>query len=144
MYILGMQVINIWFVLSMQIMKWMEYRQITFSTTDFALYLDLVSLTDGMAAAESYFNGLPPRAQNRFTYGVLLNCYCRNLMEDKALAFFETMNQLNYVTSDLPFNNLMCLYMRLGKPGKVPLLIDEMKQTMNKLDNFLGITSHAG
>lgn len=128
MYILGMQVINIWFVLSMQIMKWMEYRQITFSTTDFALYLDLVSLTDGMAAAESYFNGLPPRAQNRFTYGVLLNCYCRNLMEDKALAFFETMNQLNYVTSDLPFNNLMCLYMRLGKPGKVPLLIDEMKQ----------------
>ncbi|KAK4271530.1 hypothetical protein QN277_020214 [Acacia crassicarpa] len=113
---------------ALEIMEWMEYRGITFSTTDFALYLDLVSLTKGVAAAESYFSGLPPRAKGKYTHGALLNCYCRNLMEDKALALFENMNELNYVTNDLPFNNLMCLYMRLGKPDKVPPLIDNMKQ----------------
>ncbi|XP_028775561.1 pentatricopeptide repeat-containing protein At1g02370, mitochondrial [Neltuma alba] len=113
---------------ALEIMEWMEYRGITFSTTDFSLYLDLLSLTKGVAAAESYFSGLPPRSKSRFTYGTLLNCYCRGLLEDKALALFENMDELNFVTSDLPFSNLMCLYMRLGKPEKVPPLIDTMKQ----------------
>lgn len=113
---------------ALEIMEWIEFRGINFSITDFALYLDLVSLTKGVAAAESYFSGLPPRAKNKVTYGTLLNCYCRQSMEDKALAHFEKMDELGYVTGNLPFSNLMCLNMRLGKPEKVPPIIDNMKQ----------------
>ncbi|KAI9121619.1 hypothetical protein K1719_008652 [Acacia pycnantha] len=113
---------------ALEIMQWMKHSGITFSTTDFTLYLDLLSLTRGTDDAEIYFRDLPPRAKNKFTHAALLNCYCRDLKEDKALAFFENMNELDYVTSDLPFNSLMSLYMRLGKPEKVPPLIDNMKQ----------------
>ncbi|XP_028789714.1 pentatricopeptide repeat-containing protein At1g02370, mitochondrial-like [Neltuma alba] len=113
---------------ALEIMEWLKVRGTAFSATDFALHLDLVSSTKGVAAAESYFNGLPLRAKNNFVYGTLLNCYCRGLMEDKALALFENMNELSFLTSDLPFSDLMRLYMRLGKPEKVPPLIDNMKQ----------------
>lgn len=111
----------------MQIMEWMELRRINYSYVDSAVYLDLISLTKGVVAAENYFNGLPPRAKNKFTYGALMNCYCRDLMADKALALFEKMDELNYL-SNLAFNNLMSLYMRLGEPENVPPLIDDLKQ----------------
>lgn len=116
-------------------MEWMEFRGINYSYADFAIYLDLISLTKGVVAAENYFSGLPPKAKNKRTYGALLNCYCRGLMADKALALFEKMNELNYVTN-LAFNNLMSLYMRLGEHQKVPPLIDDLKQRKIPMSAF--------
>ncbi|KAI9120550.1 hypothetical protein K1719_007583 [Acacia pycnantha] len=121
---------------AVEIMQWMKHSRITFSTIDFKLYLDLVYLTRGTDDAEIFFRDLPPQAKTKSTYAALLNCYCRDLKEDKALAFFENMNELDYVTSNRPFNSLMSLYMKLGKPEKVPPLIDNMKQRKIPITTF--------
>ncbi|KAK4271528.1 hypothetical protein QN277_020212 [Acacia crassicarpa] len=121
---------------ALEIMQWMKHSGITFSSTDLKLYLDLVSLTRGTDDAEIFFRDLPPQDKNKSTYAAVLNCYCRDLKEDKALTFFEDMNELDYVTSNRPFNSLMSLYMRLGKPEKVPPLIDNMKQRKIPITTF--------
>ncbi|KAI4301523.1 hypothetical protein L6164_034793 [Bauhinia variegata] len=120
---------------ALEIMEWMEMRKINFSFVDHAVHLDLISKTKGVVAAENYFNNLPSEAKNKLTYGALLNCYSKEAMEDKALAIFEKMNELNYV-STLAFNNLMSLYMRLGQPENVHRLVCEMKQRNVPLDSF--------
>ncbi|CAL0316499.1 unnamed protein product [Lupinus luteus] len=112
---------------ALEIMEWMELRKVNFASDNYAIYLDLVSKTKGLDAAENYFNDLPPEAKNKYTYGALLNCYCKNLVTDKALAHFEKMDELGFVTN-LAFNNLMSLYMRLDQPEKVPHLVDDLKQ----------------
>ncbi|XWS76664.1 hypothetical protein CRYUN_Cryun01aG0196800 [Craigia yunnanensis] len=113
---------------SLDIMDWMEKRNIQFSHVDHAIRLDLIAKTKGLGAAEDYFSALPPTANNQLTYGALLNCYCNNLMKDEALALFKKMDELKLISNTLPFNNLMCLYGRLGQPEKVPELIDELKR----------------
>ncbi|XP_022141328.1 pentatricopeptide repeat-containing protein At1g02370, mitochondrial [Momordica charantia] len=112
---------------ALQIMEWMEMRNINSSFTDYALRLDLISKVKGIAAAESYFCDLSPSAKNRFTYGALLNCYCKEMMQEKALALSKKIDELKFA-SNLSFNNLMTMYMRMNQPEKVPPLIDEMKQ----------------
>ncbi|XVE77530.1 hypothetical protein DITRI_Ditri13aG0070600 [Diplodiscus trichospermus] len=113
---------------SLDIMDWMEKRNMEFSFVDHAIRLDLISKTKGIGAAEDYLSALPPSAKNVLTYGALLNCYCNHLMKDEALALFKKMDELKLINNTLPFNNLMCLYMRLGQPEKVPQLIDELKR----------------
>ncbi|XP_022942939.1 pentatricopeptide repeat-containing protein At1g02370, mitochondrial-like isoform X1 [Cucurbita moschata] len=112
---------------ALQIMEWMEMRKINYSFTDYALRLDLISKVKGIAAAENYFCDLSSSAKNRFTYGALLNCYCKELMEEKALALSKKIDELKFA-SNLSFNNLMTMYMRMDQPEKVPPLIDEMKR----------------
>ncbi|XP_022769519.1 pentatricopeptide repeat-containing protein At1g02370, mitochondrial [Durio zibethinus] len=112
----------------LDIMDWMEKRNMQFSHVDHAIRLDLIAKTKGLGAAKDYLSALPPGAKNRLTYGALLNCYCNNLMKDEALTLFKKMDEVKLIKSALPFNNLMCLYMRLGQPEKVPELIDELKQ----------------
>ncbi|XWS46543.1 hypothetical protein CRYUN_Cryun14cG0076800 [Craigia yunnanensis] len=113
---------------SLDIMDWMEKRNMQFSFVDHAIRLDLIAKTKGFVAAEDYLSVLPPSAKNLLTYGALLNCYCNNLMKDEALALFKKMDELKLINNTLPFNNLMCLYVRLGQPEKVPELIDELKR----------------
>ncbi|KAI4301522.1 hypothetical protein L6164_034792 [Bauhinia variegata] len=120
---------------ALEIMEWMQMRKINFSYVDFAVHLDLISKTKGVVAAENYFNGLPPGARNKLTYGALLNCYCKEAMKDKALAIFEKMKELNYVTT-LAFDNLMSLYMRLGQPENVHRLVRDMKQRNLPMNSF--------
>ncbi|XVF80688.1 hypothetical protein PTKIN_Ptkin15bG0094900 [Pterospermum kingtungense] len=112
---------------SLDIMDWMERRKMQFSLVDHAIRLDLIAKTKGIGAAEDYLSSLPPDAQNLLTYGALLNCYCNNLMKDEALALFNKMDELKLINNTLPFNNLMCMYVRLGEPQKVPELIAELK-----------------
>ncbi|XP_048137668.1 pentatricopeptide repeat-containing protein At1g02370, mitochondrial-like isoform X2 [Rhodamnia argentea] len=116
-------------------MQWMEKRNINFAYADHALNLDLISKVKGIDAAESYFNSLPESAKNLVTYGTLLNCYCKEANEDKALALFKKMDELNFSTR-LAFGNLMTLYLRLGKPEMVPSLVAKMKEKKISLDNF--------
>ncbi|XP_027934086.1 pentatricopeptide repeat-containing protein At1g02370, mitochondrial-like isoform X2 [Vigna unguiculata] len=118
-----------------KIIEWMEKRKINFSWDNYAVQLDLVSKTRGVVAAEEFFSGLPPPAKNKYTYGALLNCYCKELMKDKALSHFDKMDELGYVTS-LSFNNLMSLYMRSGEPQKVPHLVELMKRRSISLSPF--------
>ncbi|KAF8112947.1 hypothetical protein N665_0058s0046 [Sinapis alba] len=114
---------------ALEIFEWMEMRKMTLSVADHAIRLDLIAKTKGLEAAESYFNSLDPSTKNhQSTYGALMNCYCVELKEEKAKAHFEKMDELNFVNNSLPFNNMMSMYMRLGQPEKVPLLVDAMKQ----------------
>ncbi|CAJ1969687.1 unnamed protein product [Sphenostylis stenocarpa] len=120
---------------ALEIIEWMEMRKINFSWNNYAVQLDLVSKTKGVVAAEKFFSGLPPPAKNKYTYGALLNCYCKEMMKDKALSHFEKMDELGYVTS-LAFNNLMSLYMRIGEPQKVPELVALMKSRSVPFSSF--------
>lgn len=113
---------------ALQISEWMEMRDIGLTCRDYAIRLDLVSKVRGIAAAESYFSSLSKPAKNQFTYGALLNCYCKEKMTDKALALFEKMDEMNIASTTLVYNNLMSLYMRLGQPEKVPPSFEEMRQ----------------
>jgi len=113
----------------------MEMKKIDLTWNNYAVQLDLVSKTKGLVAAEEFFSGLPAPAKNKYTYGALLNCYCKELMKDKALNHFEKMDELGYVTS-LSFNNLMSLYMRSGEPQKVPHLVELMKKRNLPLSSF--------
>ncbi|XP_022640527.1 pentatricopeptide repeat-containing protein At1g02370, mitochondrial-like [Vigna radiata var. radiata] len=70
---------------ALEITEWMEMRKMDSSWNNCALQLGLVSKTKGVVAAEEFFSGLPPPAKNKYTYGALLNCYCKELMKDKAL-----------------------------------------------------------
>lgn len=121
---------------ALEIMEWMEFRKINYANPDFAVRLDLTAKAKGIEAAENYFSNLPPSAKNKFTYGSLLNCYCKEVMEEKALAHYQKMDELNYADSTLAFNNLMSLYMRKQQPDKVAPLVQEMKQRELPLDSF--------
>lgn len=107
-----------------------------YSYADHAFRLDLISKVKGIAAAENYFSSFSPSAKNRFTYGALLNCYCKEHMEEKALDLFEKMDKLELVSNCLPFNNLMSLYMSMGKPEKISPLVQEMKRRNISLSTF--------
>lgn len=121
---------------ALEVMEWMENRKINFSYTDFAVYLDLIAKTKGIAAAEKYFNGLSESAKNRYTYGALLNCYCKELTTEKALALFEKMDELKFLKNAVAFNNLGTMYLSLGQPEKVPPLVGQMKQRNIPLNNL--------
>ncbi|KAK1398760.1 Pentatricopeptide repeat-containing protein, mitochondrial [Heracleum sosnowskyi] len=111
---------------ALQVMEWMKTRNIKFHPTDHAKFLDLLSKVKGISAAENYFSGLPESAKEKSTYGALLNCYCREILPDKAQTLFEEMDKLCIVSS-LTFNNLMSLYMRRRMPEAVIPLVQEMK-----------------
>ncbi|KHN08626.1 Pentatricopeptide repeat-containing protein, mitochondrial [Glycine soja] len=120
---------------ALEIIEWMQMRKVNFSWNNYAVQLDLVSKTKGVVAAENFFSGLPPAAKNMYTYGALLNCYCKELMKDKALSHFDRMNELGYVTN-LAFNNVMTLFMKLGEPEKVAQLVELMKQRRIPMSAF--------
>ncbi|XP_024019589.1 pentatricopeptide repeat-containing protein At1g02370, mitochondrial [Morus notabilis] len=110
-----------------QIMEWMGVRKINYSLTDHARRLDLISKTKGIAAAENYMSNLPPSAKNKFSYGALLNCYCVETMEDKALVeLFRKMEKSGFISNAFPFANLMTMYMKMGKSENVPVLVQGM------------------
>ncbi|KAF8039722.1 hypothetical protein BT93_B2056 [Corymbia citriodora subsp. variegata] len=127
---------------ALEVMLWMEKRNINFAYADHALNLDLISKVKGLDAAENYFNSLPESAKNLITYGTLLNCYCKEANEDKALTLFKKMDELNFSSTRLAFGNLMTLYLRLGRPEMVPSLIEKMKErkiSLGHLDNMEGV-----
>ncbi|KAD6120245.1 hypothetical protein E3N88_11516 [Mikania micrantha] len=120
---------------ALEVMEWMDKRDINFSNTDFAVRLDLISKVHGVSEAEGFFNNLSPQLQNRNTYGALLNTYCKLKIADKALALFKEIESKNFTTS-LAFNNIMTLYIGLDQPEKVPPLIEEMKKRKIHLSTF--------
>lgn len=97
------------------------------TVSDQAIHLDLVAKVRGVDAAENYFVDLPETSKNHLTYGALLNCYCKELMTEKAEALMEKMKELNIGFSSMPFNSLMTLYTKIGQPEKIPAIIQEMK-----------------
>ncbi|RCV23693.1 hypothetical protein SETIT_5G027300v2 [Setaria italica] len=122
---------------ALELMDWMvNARGMHMSHTNHAIRLDLIYKVRGLEAAENYFASLPDPAKNHRTYGALLNCYCSAKMEEKAIDIYRKMDELGICSSRLPINNLMSLYMKLGRHGKVDSLFKEMKVKNVKPDNL--------
>uniref|UniRef100_A0ACD5Y0F0 Uncharacterized protein n=1 Tax=Avena sativa TaxID=4498 RepID=A0ACD5Y0F0_AVESA len=105
----------------------MSRRGMNPTVGDQAIRLDLVAKGRGIAAAEKYFMDLPETSKTHLTYGALLNCYCKELMTEKAEALMVKMKELNFASTAMSYNSLMTLYSRTDQPVKVPMIIQDMK-----------------
>ncbi|KAF5741087.1 hypothetical protein HS088_TW10G00082 [Tripterygium wilfordii] len=104
-----------------------KMRGVNKTVSDQAIHLDLVAKAQGIDAAESYFIDLPETSKNHLTYGALFNCYCKELMTEKAEALMEKMKELNLGLTSMPYNSLMTLYTKINQPEKIPAIIQEMR-----------------
>ncbi|XP_078428430.1 tetratricopeptide repeat (TPR)-like superfamily protein [Wolffia australiana] len=105
----------------------MSKRGMNPTPSDNAIHLDLIAKSRGTSAAEEYFTSLPETSKNHLIYGALLNCYCKELMTDKAEALMEKMKELNFNTSAMSYNSLMTLHTKTHHPEKIPGIVQEMK-----------------
>ncbi|XP_068658741.1 pentatricopeptide repeat-containing protein At4g01990, mitochondrial-like [Aristolochia californica] len=121
---------------ALEVIDWMEKMDLQFTYSDHAIRLDLLSKTEGVASAESYFTSLSQQGKNKYTYGALLNCYCKASMSAKAMKLFENMKELNLISSSLPYNNMMTLYRKFGQLEAVLQLFEEMKNRGLTPDSF--------
>ncbi|XP_022726974.1 pentatricopeptide repeat-containing protein At1g60770 [Durio zibethinus] len=111
-------------------------RGINKTVSDQAIHLDLIAKVRGIPAAENYFIDLPEASKNHLTYGSLLNCYCKELMTEKAEALMEKMKELNLPLGSMSYNSLMTLYTKIGQPERVPDIIQEMKSCGAMPDSY--------
>ncbi|KAL4277988.1 hypothetical protein GQ457_03G008300 [Hibiscus cannabinus] len=111
-------------------------RGVNKTVSDQAIHLDLVAKAQGILAAENYFVDLPESSNNHLTYGVLLNCYCKELITEKAKALIEKMKELNLPLGSMSYNGLMMLYTNIGQPERVPEIVQEMKSCGIMLDSY--------
>ncbi|KAG2243066.1 hypothetical protein Bca52824_095097 [Brassica carinata] len=105
----------------------MEHRGMNKTVSDQAIHLDLVAKARGIAAGEAYFVDLPETSKTELTYASLLNCYCKELMTEKAEGLLSKMKELNITVSSMSYNSLMTLYTKTGQAERVPGMIQEMK-----------------
>lgn len=114
----------------------MAKRGMNKTVSDQAIHLDLLAKTRGIAAAETYFIDLPEQSKSHLTCGALLNCYCKELMTDKAEALIEKMKELKLGLTSMPYNSLMTLYSKTGQLEKIPAIIQEMKASDVMPDSY--------
>lgn len=122
--------------LVLQLSETMAKRNMIKTVSDQAIHIDLVAKARGIVAAEKYFVDLPESKKNHLCYGALLNCYCKELMTDKAEGVVEKMKDLDFPLSSLSYNSLMTLYTKVGQPEKIPSIIQEMKSSNIMPDSY--------
>ncbi|XP_058091915.1 large ribosomal subunit protein mL101 (rPPR4) [Magnolia sinica] len=115
------------FSTALKLSETMARRGMNPTPSDHAIHLDLVAKARGIPAAEKYFMELPEPAKNHLPYGALLNCYCKELMTEKAEALMEKMKELRFSSTSMAYNSLMTLYTKTNQPEKIPAVIQEMK-----------------
>ncbi|KAL2344373.1 hypothetical protein Fmac_005658 [Flemingia macrophylla] len=121
---------------ALKLSETMTKRNMNKTVSDHAIHLDLLAKARGVIAAENYFVNLPESAKNHLCYGALLNCYCKELMTEKAEGLIEKMKELTLPLTSMPYNSLMTLYTKVGQPEKVPPIIQEMKASNIILDTY--------
>ncbi|KAF7817037.1 pentatricopeptide repeat-containing protein [Senna tora] len=121
---------------ALKLSETMAKRNMNRTVSDHAIHLDLLAKARGIAAAESYFIDLPEPAKNHLCYGALLNCYCKELMTEKAEGLMDKMKELNLPLSSMPYNSLMTLYTKVGQPEKIPAIIQQMKASNVMFDSY--------
>ncbi|GMY26282.1 pentatricopeptide repeat-containing protein At1g60770-like [Fagus crenata] len=121
---------------ALKLSETMARRSMIKTVSDQAIHLDIVAKTRGISAAENYFIELPESSKNHLCYGALLNCYCKELMTEKAEALMEKMKELNLPLTSMPYNSVMTLYTKTGQPERIPAIIQEMKASHIMLDSY--------
>lgn len=121
---------------ALKLSETMAKRSMIKTVSDQAIHLDIVAKARGISAAENYFIELPESSKNHLCYGALLNCYCKELMTEKAEALIEKMKELNLPLTSMPYNSVMTLYTKTGQPERIPAIIQEMKASHIMLDSY--------
>ncbi|GJY35502.1 pentatricopeptide repeat-containing protein [Tanacetum coccineum] len=124
------------FAPALKLSETMAERGMNKTVSDQAVHIDLIAKTRGISAAEAYFIDLPEQSKNHFTYGPLLNHYCKELITDKAESMFEKMKELNLSITSIHYNCMMTLYEKTGQPERIPEFIMEMKAADVKFDTL--------
>ncbi|KAL8224562.1 hypothetical protein R6Q57_020037 [Mikania cordata] len=119
---------------ALKLSETMAERGMNKTTSDQAVHIDLLAKTRGISAAEAYFINLPEQSKNHFTYGPLLNHYCKELMTDKAESMFAKMKELNLTLTSVHYNCVMTLYEKTAQPERILEKIMEMKASEVKPD----------
>ncbi|KAE8716556.1 hypothetical protein F3Y22_tig00110114pilonHSYRG00291 [Hibiscus syriacus] len=92
-----------------------------------ATHLDLVAKVQRIPSSDNYFVDLPESSKNHLTYGILLNCYRKELMTENAESLMEKMKEPNIPFGSMSYNSLMTLYMKIGQPertGDINMAVD--------------------
>ncbi|KAJ8642825.1 hypothetical protein MRB53_004573 [Persea americana] len=122
---------------ALEISEWMRNRGVSGPLQSYhSIQLDLVGKVHGLASAESYFNSLSEEDRTERVYGTLLNCYIRKSLPEKSLSHMQKMKELGFVSSVLPYKDIMSLYTKVGQYEKVPDMLTEMKENGILPDNF--------
>ncbi|KAI4349524.1 hypothetical protein L6164_010104 [Bauhinia variegata] len=122
---------------ALEICEWMTLQQdIKLVPGDYAVHLDLIAKVRGLNNAEKFFENLPDLMRGEPTCSALLNVYVQNNMADKAEALMMKMSDSGFLRNPLPYNHMLSLYISNGKLGKVPEIIQELKNTSPDVVTF--------
>lgn len=100
------------------------------------MQLDLIGRVHGLLSAENYFESLMDHDKTYKTYGALLSCYVRQHQVEKSLSHIRKMREKGFDLTALTYNNMMCLFTKIGQHDKVPDVLAEMKENKVLPDNF--------
>lgn len=116
--------------LALQMMEWMETRKdVHFSAEDTALKLELIIKNHGLKRAEEYFEQLRSSSVSlKAAYLPLLRGYVKGRLVKEAEALMEKLNELGFLVTPHPFNEMMKLYEATRQYEKVAMVIDLMKR----------------
>ncbi|XP_078427934.1 pentatricopeptide repeat-containing protein At4g21705, mitochondrial-like [Wolffia australiana] len=122
---------------ALEVSEWTNSKEIfRFNSGDHAIRLDLIGQVRGVEHAESYFHSLNEELKTQKTHGALLNCYVREGQIEESLRQMENMKALGFVSTALPYNNLMSLFTQSGQLDRIPPVLAEMKKNRILPDNL--------
>lgn len=119
---------------------------LTLTSRDHAVRLDLISKVRGTEQAENYFSNIPLQLRGLDVLGALLNCYAKGICVEKAEVTMEKIRELGLARNPLVYNCLLSLYYQIGNLKKFISLIHEMEEKGICFDKFtfsLKLSMHA-
>ncbi|KAI3439959.1 uncharacterized protein J3R85_004092 [Psidium guajava] len=122
---------------ALEVSEWTQKNGLfVFSPVEHAVQLDLIGRVHGLLSAENYFESLMDHDKTYKTYGALLSCYVRQHQVEKSLSHIRKMREKGFDLTALTYNNMMCLFTKIGQHDKVPDVLAEMKENKVLPDNF--------
>ncbi|KAL7151387.1 hypothetical protein ABFS83_04G027400 [Erythranthe nasuta] len=115
---------------ALEICEWMMTQEdMKLVSGDYAVHLDLIAKIRGLDSAEKFFLDLPEKTRDSATCSALLHTYVRHNESKKAEALMEKMSDCGFLTSPLPYNHMLSIYVSTGQLTKVPEMIKRLKKT---------------
>ncbi|KMZ67709.1 Pentatricopeptide repeat-containing protein [Zostera marina] len=101
-------------------------RLFQLSPLDHALRLELIAEVHGLSMAEAYFAKIEDLSKKAACLP-LLHCYVKDKNTVSAESFMEQIQNMGFLVTPDPFNEMMKLYMSTDQYSKVPLVVQQMK-----------------
>ncbi|KAK9096995.1 hypothetical protein Sjap_022492 [Stephania japonica] len=118
-----------------QMLTWMKAQnRPRMFASDHAAIVELTIKVGSLQEAEGYFENILDSATQKAACLPLLHAYVKERETEKAEVLILKLQSLGLIVDAHPLNEMMKLYMATGQVGKVPLMIQQMKQNMIKLN----------